>query len=315
MNPDPWMTCMRCGDFAAAWEISDRVLAERAARREDCSRWPRHLQFIWDGSPLDDKHVLVRCYHGLGDTIQYVRFLEALRCRARKVTLWVQPALLGLLNDLRGCDRLLPLHDGVPEVAYDTDIELMEIAHALRITLDDLPGRIPYVNVPACAVDPRCDRSLLHVGIAWRSGEWDSSRSIPKDALWPLSTVAGTALHSLQFPPEPLPFAVEELACRDIKRMAQWMRSLDLVISVDTVVAHLAGALGLPTWVLLNERPDWRWLEDRDDSPWYPTMRLFRHSTDWQQTVIAVANALVVERDRITAARCTRSDGYRASSG
>jgi hypothetical protein len=307
---------MRVGDFATAWHISDRVLAERCARGEDCSRWPRHLQFIWNGAPLEGQHVLVRCYHGLGDTIQYARFLAPLRRRARKVTLWAQPALLGLLTHVRGCDALLPLHDGTPEGSYDVDIELMEVPHALRATLDDLPRPIPYVHVTAPSTGAKWDDSFLHVGIAWRSGVWDESRSIAPSALAPLSRIPGIALHSLQFPPEPLPFAADELACRDIGHMARRMLSLDLVISVDTMVAHLAGALGLPTWVLLNDCPDWRWLCDRDTSPWYPTMRLFRRcSNDWRPSIVSMSDALAAERTRVIATRCIRSDGYRASSG
>lgn len=306
---------MRRGDFVSAWDISDRVLAEHRASREDCSQWPRHLQYIWNGSELAGKHVLVRCYHGLGDTIQYVRFLERLRRRACKVTLWAQPALLGLLRHVRGYDALLPLHDGVPEVDYDIDLELMEVAHALRITREQLARSVPYIHLPVpCETQP--GTSLMHVGIAWRSGAWDPSRSIPSEHLAPLGALTGIAFHSLQFPAEPLPFPANDLACRDIERMALRMRALDLVISVDTMVAHLAGALGLPTWILLNERPDWRWLEARADSPWYPTMRLFRTDAGGWPTLIAqVAAALTPARERFTAMRCIRSDGYRASSG
>lgn len=305
---------MRRGAFSAAWEISDRVLEERRARAEDCSRWPRHMQFVWDGSPLDDKHVLVRCYHGLGDTLQYVRFLEPLRRRARKITLWAQPALLSLLRHVRGIDALLPLHDGGPETAYDIDIELMETAHILRITLDDLPGRVPYLRMPASSASQPMDSTSLHVGIAWRSGDWDASRSIPSAALMPLAAVAGITFHSLQFPPTALPFAARTLACQDIECMAQRMCALDLVLSVDTMPAHLAGALGLPTWLLLNETADWRWLEDRCDSPWYPTMRLFRRRADWLSLIEEIADALACERSAVTATRCIRSAGCRVFS-
>ncbi len=304
---------MRRGDFATAWSISDGVLAQRRMRAEDCSGWPRHLQFIWNGSPVDDARVLVRCYHGLGDTLQYVRLLEPLHQRARKITLWAQPPLLGLLRHVRGIDTLLPLHDGDPGFDCDVDIELMEVAHLLRITLDDLPGRVPYVDIPASA-KASADAEPLRVGIAWRSGEWDCRRSIPSEALQPLASVAGVRFFSLQFPPAPLPFPACDFACRDLERMAARMRALDLVISVDTMCAHLAGALGAATWLLLHERADWRWLEARADSPWYPTMRLFRRRTDWRALLSEVADALGEARDAATAARCMRSDGCRASS-
>lgn len=305
---------MRRGDFAAAWRISDRVLAERCARGEDCRRWPRHMQLIWDGSELDGRRVLVRCYHGLGDTLQFARLLEPLRRRAREVTLWAQTPLLGVLRHVRGIDRLLPLHDGVPGAAYDTDLEIMELAHALRITPQDLPGRMPYIEL---MLEPplRAARNLLHVGIAWRSGDWAPARSIPTRALQPLAQVPGIVLYSLQYPPEPLSFPAHAIACRDILRLARRMAMLDLVISVDTMVAHLAGALGLPTWLLLHSFPDWRWMESGDRTPWYPSMRLFRsNEPHWRTLLRRVCAALSAERARLNATRRTRSIDCRASS-
>src|SRR3981081_2489796 len=122
---------MRRGDFDAAWQISDAVLVERRARGP-CWHWPRHEQWIWDGRPLAGQRVLVRCYHGLGDTIQFARFLPVLARLCRDLTVWVQPTLMPLLQRMRSPVRLLPLHDGTPESDYDVDIEIMEIAHALR---------------------------------------------------------------------------------------------------------------------------------------------------------------------------------------
>ncbi|HEU4601868.1 MAG TPA: hypothetical protein VFS24_07860, partial [Steroidobacteraceae bacterium] len=113
------------GDFEAAWNVCDSILSERIANGVKCHTWPRHQQFIWDGQPIDNKRVLVRCYHGLGDTLQFVRLLAPLRMRAKHVTLWAQPALLSVLDGVRGIDALLPLHEGTPETDYDIDIELM----------------------------------------------------------------------------------------------------------------------------------------------------------------------------------------------
>src|SRR5215217_4156499 len=110
---DPWVHAMQHGDFARAWAISDTVLRERA--RVPCAHWPRHLQYIWDGSSLKGKRVLVRCYHGLGDTVQFIRYAPQIRAIAREVIVWAQPALLPLLRTARGIDRLLPLHDGAPD--------------------------------------------------------------------------------------------------------------------------------------------------------------------------------------------------------
>ena len=152
--PDAWSAAMRAGDFERAWEISDRVLRRRVASGETCWHWPRHLQFIWSGVPLTGQRVLVRCYHGLGDTIQFIRFAAALREIAREVLVWAQPALLPLVATADGVDRVLPLHDGTPDTEYDVDIEIMELPHALRTTLASLPQRVPYLQPPVIPCDP-----------------------------------------------------------------------------------------------------------------------------------------------------------------
>jgi hypothetical protein len=312
-SADPWMTAMRRGEFETAWQISDEVLAKRREQRVDCSRWPRHQQFIWDGSPLRDRHVLVRCYHGFGDSIQFVRLLEPLRGLAQEITLWVQPALLELMREVRGVDHLLALHDSAPDVAHDVDMELMEVAHALRVHEAQLPGRIPYLHVASTerTLDPRA----FNVGLAWQSGDWNERRSIPTAMLRRLADVPNVRFHSLQFPLQALPFDADTMACADIYRMAQRMSHLDLVISVDTMVAHLAAALALPTWLLLNRDADWRWQVGRSDSPWYPTMRLFRQtSTPWAPVLEQAHAALVECSMRATAKLRTRSVGCRVSS-
>src|SRR5436309_8360053 len=152
--PDAWSAAMRAGDFERAWEISDRVLRRRVASGETCWHWPRHLQFIWSGVPLTGQRVLVRCYHGLGDTIQFIRFAAPLREIAREVLVWAQPSLLPLLATAAGIDRALPLHDGIVEAEYDADIESMELPYALRTTLDSLPKRVPYPRPPATSPAP-----------------------------------------------------------------------------------------------------------------------------------------------------------------
>lgn len=142
-HSDPWIDCMRRGDFAAAWEISDAVLRSRPAEPD----WsiPRHLQSIWNGAPLEGKRVLVRCYHGLGDTIQFARFVPLLNNIASEVIVWAQPPLIPLLETMRGMGRRLPLHDGRPDVEYDVDVEIMELPHVFRTTLITIPAETPYL--------------------------------------------------------------------------------------------------------------------------------------------------------------------------
>src|SRR5436309_15813666 len=153
-SDDPWIRAMQSGNFARAWEVSDAYLRARLAAGRPPHTGPRHLQHIWDGRPLADKRVLVRCYHGLGDTIQFIRFAAPLREIAREVLVWAQPSLLPLLATAAGIDRALPLHDGIVEAEYDADIESMELPYALRTTLDSLPKRVPYPRPPATSPAP-----------------------------------------------------------------------------------------------------------------------------------------------------------------
>ena len=268
---EKWIEFMRRGDFAAAWKISDALL--RQPHAQDLPRWQ---QSVWNGSAVEGKRVLVRCYHGLGDTIQFIRYAALLKKIAAEVIVWVQPTLIPLLRSVDGVDRLLPLHDGSLEVEYDVDLELSELPHLFRTTLESIPARVPYLFVEP-AVLARDDR--LRVGLIWESGDWDERRSIPFSQVQRLAQVPEVEWHILQREP---------FAAGWDGRMgvisggdnplddARVMRALDLVISVDTMTAHLAGALGVNTWTLLPYEADWRWLLNRRDSPWYPTMRLFR---------------------------------------
>jgi hypothetical protein len=289
---DTWVQAMRRGDFATAWSISDEVLQRRVRDGEVCDDWPRNTQFIWRGKPLAGQRVFVRCYHGLGDTLQFVRLLAIPRLRAAEITLWAQPQLLTLLKTVRGIDRLLPLHDGEPDLDYDVDVEIMELPHALRLDLADLPGPLPYIYVSG---PQQRRRTVQRVGICWQAGDWRTERSIPSETLRPWSTLRGVRWFNLTYPSVRCELPAAPVACRDLAELAVRLRLLDLVITVDTMVAHLAGALALPVWLLLDHDPDWRWMSDRDDSPWYPTMRLFRQSSpgDWQGVIAEVQRELL----------------------
>ena len=306
---DAWVQAMRRGDFATAWRISDGVLKHRLRTGEMCDSWPRHLQFVWRGEPLAGQRLFVRCYHGLGDTLQFVRLLATPRLRPAEITLWAQPQLLTLLRTVRGIDRLLPLHEGEPDLDYDVDVELMELPHALRLEIGELPGPLPYIYVSA---PPQRRLATRRIGICWRSGDWRAQRSIPVDELRAWASLPDIRWFNLQFPPEPCELPAAPIACRDIAEMAVRLRLLDLVITVDTMIAHLAGALGLPVWLLLDHDPDWRWMSDRDDSPWYPTMRLFRQHRpgDWTGVLEEVRGEL---GGRARPAPGIGSSGYRAS--
>jgi hypothetical protein len=299
----PWIRAMQSGNFARAWEVSDAYLRARLAAGMPPHAGPRHLQHIWDGKPLADKRVLVRCYHGLGDTIQFVRFAAPLRKIAREVVVWGQPPLLPLLATAPGVDRVLPLHDGTLDVDFDSDLEIMELAHALRIDEPAIRCAVPYVFVDKPRTPLPKRRGDLAVGLVWRAGDWDKRRSIPVRLLSALSHVSGVRLFSLQCgfaTAEASRIPAKDVATSDVERTALTLRRLDLLISVDTFAAHLAGALGVRVWLLLHADCDWRWMQERTDTPWYPTMRLFRQRSagDWPTVIEELTAALQQLRQR-----------------
>ncbi len=287
-----WMRHMRAGEWEAAWRVSDRVRASHAG--QPCWHLPRHEQRVWDGTPLDSRRVLVRCYHGLGDTLQFIRYAPLVKRVAAEVVVWAQPTLLPLLRTAAGIDRLLPLHDGDAGIDYDVDVEVMELPYVFRTTLHTVPAGVPYLHADPAPLEKR---GALAVGIAWKAGEWDERRNVPYRLLAPLAAIPGVELHVLQrgsglAEREPA-FGVLS-GSDDPLQAARVMRALDLVISIDSMPAHLAGALGVPVWTLLHADPDWRWMQDRDDSPWYPTMRLFRQERagEWEPVIARVAEEL-----------------------
>ena len=290
---DPWTTHMRRGQWEQAWAICDAELPARAAT--GCSHLPRHLQHVWTGTPLAGKRVLVRCYHGLGDTLQFIRYMPALRAIASEVIVWAQPKLLPLLVTVEGVDTLLPLHDGAPDVAFDVDVEVMELAHVFRSTPATVPRDIPYLHADPVALPPGVRRPAI--GLVWQGGDWEPARSMAFDTIAPLIDAAPGAVFIMQ----PGARAAgwdghrgEYLGEFDLGDYARVLKALDLLVTIDSMPAHLGGALGVPTWTLLHHDPDWRWMEGRTDSPWYPGMRLFRQRApgDWGGVIAEVAAAL-----------------------
>ena len=304
-----WMEAMRAGDFEAAWRQTDRIELRRreAAQRGDATREPGQL--LWSGASFEHQRVLVKCEHGLGDTIQFARYFPLLRERAREVTVKVQPALLSLFDGMTGIDRLLNAWTCDPDPPHDVAIECMELAYAFRSSRDTLPRVVPYLPVERIRTQAR----PLHlertddrrVGLVWAASEWDTSRSVPLAELTPFHQVPGIAWFSLQqgkaaAEAGDAPFPLTHLShlTVDVRDAAYAMLLLDLVITVDTMAAHLAGALGRPVWLLLQHAPDWRWMDAGEGTPWYPTMRLFRQAVpgDWTTPILRMANELAQTR-------------------
>ena len=261
----------------------------------------------WQGEDLRGRTLLVHAEQGLGDTIQFCRYVPLLEARGARVLLEVQAPLKTLLADLKGAAQVLSLGESLP--AFDLHCPMLSLPFAFGTQLDSIPASIPYLRAPEGHVE-RWRKRLgdgvgLRVGIAWSGNATlrnDRNRSIPFAKLDALRDPAWTTI-SLQkeirdsdrsaLDQDPAITRFEnELA--DFRDTAALVSLLDVVVSVDTAVAHLAGAMGKPVWLLLPFSPDWRWLLDREDSPWYPTAKLFRQSQpgDWNPVLDRVAREL-----------------------
>ena len=277
------------------------------------SRWrrlplPDHAPPQWRGdAPLAGKTILVYAEQGLGDTIQMCRYVALLAAQGADVVLRVQPALKALLSQLAGARMVLA--DGEPLPAFDYHCSLMSLPFAFDTSLATIPAGAPYLRADPARAAAWAQRlgapAGRRIGLAWsgnRGHDRDGSRSIP---LMQLRGLFGADAQFVSLQPELR--AIDRIVLENDQRIASHaaqltdfaetaalIAQLDLVISVDTSVAHLAAAMGKPVWLLLAYAPDWRWLLERDDSPWYPTMRLFRQSVrgDWDGVVAEVARAL-----------------------
>lgn len=284
---------MQDGAFARAWTLSDAALAARDPATRDDPQQPYHLRWVWDGGPWLGRQVLVRCYHGLGDTLNFVRLLPLLRRDAAAVTLELQPELAGLLRRTPGADRVVPFDTANPLPPSECDIEIMELPHALRLDQDTIP------SAPArLASSPRLTSLQSAIGLCWQAGDWDPARSIVAAELIEACMVGGVRLFSLQRGPAAAAatpaFVNRDDSSMAIEDTAALIRRLDLVVSVDTMVAHLAGTLGTPTLLLLQAEADWRWMHGTDRSPWYESVRLLRQRRpgDWGEPLAELRRLL-----------------------
>jgi hypothetical protein len=298
-----WLAAMRRGEWEEAWRQTDRIELPRrwAQAHKAFTRGPQHLK--WDGTAFAGRGVLIRCEHGLGDTLQFIRFVPAVARIAREVHLLVQPQLLALLQGAPGLGQVRNAWTDDPPPPHDVEIEVMELAYALRVNLDSVPPPYPHLRQRAAR---HCPVALPHdgrlrVGLLWAASDWDDTRSIPLLALEPLLAAPRAQFFSLQQGRaaqdpllEGLPIVSLSRHTQDIEAAAAAMLQLDLVITVDGMPAHLAGTLGRPTWTLLKHEADWRWMQARGDTPWYPNMRLFRQARpgDWDGVVRSAARAL-----------------------
>ena len=286
---------MLLGQFERAWSESDAI----DARGEPDSHRLR------DGGSFAGKHVMLRCLHGLGDTLQFIRFAPRIRELAASLTLEVQPALKTLFSELlktntNFADQVITWGD--PEPYWNTQVEVSELPRIFRVSANDLLTHWPYLsrngaNRRRLAIPG----TPLRAGLIWAGGGFDPARSIPAHFLNPLIDTPGVQWYSLQAGEQHAEAArwgnqVNKICDRStcILTVAREMAELDLIVTVDTMNAHLAGSLGCPVWTLLPFACDWRWMLEREDTPWYPSMRLFRQpeSGHWEQPIRRLVHQL-----------------------
>ncbi len=267
----------------------------------------------WRGEPLGPsgdrpagRRLLIHAEQGFGDTLQFCRYIPLVAEQSGSIIVECQPALRRLLDSMAapysdGRVTFISRGDALPAIDYH--VPLLSLPHILQTKLSTIPADVPYLQASNPETQQwrrRLGSGSLNVGLVWSGNtkrQDDHMRSCPIDALRPLASLPGIRLYSLQKERrEPLLDGIEDLApdLSDFGATAAVIDALDLVISVDTAVAHLAGAMARPVWVLLGYAADWRYLLDRDDSPWYPTMRLFRQARadDWSLPVHRIGKAL-----------------------
>lgn len=297
------LTWLAQGDYTQGWSEFEW--------RWQCIQ-PRQAfaQPAWDGGPVAGKTVLVWIEQGYGDQIQFIRYARLLKGRGARVVVECAAALAPLFATCPGVDEVVI--EGAPRPIFDVEVPVLSLPRLFGTTPATVPAQVPYLSAPPARVEQwrarLGSRPAFTVGVAWQGNPrhgWDQLRSFRLAQLAPLAEIEGVRLVSLQtgFGSEQVvdaPFPVTALdddagaGGRDFADTAAIVQCLDLVISADTAPAHLAGALARPVWVALAPGADWRWLRDREDNLWYPTVRQFwqRRLGDWDEVFARMAGEL-----------------------
>ena len=292
------------GDYAAGWAEYEWRLRRARKLTRDVGQ-PR-----WDGSDPSGQTILIQTEQGFGDTFQFIRYAQLVNERGGKVIVECQPGTEPLLPLAVGVDAVVSRDNSLPR--FDRYIELLSLPHSFSTTLKSIPAQVPYMSAPLDLIEAWRRRanatSGVKTGLVWRGNPQNTinpKKSIPIDDVAKLCALEGVSWFSIQ-----LDAGRDEIdalrACTPIEvcgpLLTDWAETaalisvLDLVITVDTGVAHLAGALGKPVWIVLSHIPDWRWMLEREDTPWYPTARLFRQRSpgDWGDVTARVRETLAV---------------------
>ena len=300
------LALLQKGDYERGWPAYEWRWRRKQARPRPFAQ-PR-----WDGGSLPGSTILLWSEQGMGDTIQFVRYAALVQERVGKIVLECPPPLVPLLSSCPGIDRVVA--EGEPLPDFDVQAPLLSLPALCGTTLASVPAPVPYLQADPARVETWRARLArgngFKVGVVWQGNPrhaWDRHRSASLASLEPLAQVEGVHLISLQKGPgQEQPEGVSKrFAIMDLggeldesggafMDSAAVMQSLDLVVTVDTAASHVAGALGVPVWLALSRIADWRWLQERDDTPWYPSMRLFRQERlgDWRAVFARMAEEL-----------------------
>ena len=297
--------CLLKGELLHGWDLYESRL-----RVPGLITPQRHFTHPrWDGHPFPGKTLLLHYEQGLGDTLMFVRFAPQVKALGGTVLLAAQAALAEVAATCAGIDLVIP--KGTAPPPFDVHLPLPSLPWVFRTTLGSIPAEIPYLRVPDVVPHQQelqaalaAPEGSLRVGLAWQGSAFhprDAERSLRPSLLAPLVELSDVAWFSFQREEDAgVPFP-------EVKNLGPWLgnfsdtalalSSMDLLITVDTAVAHLAGALGIPTFLLVTFAPDWRWMLGRTDSPWYPTLRIYRQPSagDWeavvQRVILDLSNA------------------------
>jgi hypothetical protein len=270
--------------------------------------WPQRsfMQPAWDSGPFAGKTLLLWPEQGLGDLLMFIRYLPLVKALGGHVILEVPRTLMGLAATCKGADRLIPF--GAPLPPFDLQASLLSLPWLFRTELSSIPAEVPYLDVPDQVPHRQALLDCLslaqgntRIGLVWAGNPVNSrnlERSLPPVVLAPLAALRDVTWFSFQVGREELPPLPNLIPLAHLlgnfSDTAYALSGMDLVITVDTAVAHLAGALGIPTLLLLAFQADFRWLLERDDSPWYPSLRLYRQPAygDWNSVIRRIVSVL-----------------------
>ncbi|MEW6002786.1 MAG: tetratricopeptide repeat-containing glycosyltransferase family protein, partial [Nitrospirota bacterium] len=289
---------LKNGDLTRGWSLYWKF---------NDSYWQKRIpdKRMWDACDIRGLTILLQSDAGFGDTVQFVRYAPMIAERGARVILNCQRELISLLQSVEGLERVI---EKIQRSEFDIFIPIRRLPLVFRTTIETIPANIPYIRPNPVMVQKwkdkiRHDTADLKLGLVWAAGHDDRNRSYPLDLFSPLAGLENTTFYSLQVglhasdaknPPEGMKIVDHTEELKDFSETAALIENLDLIVSVDTVVAHVAGALGKPVWTLLPFIADSRWLSDREDSPWYPTMKLFRQPSpcDWKSVISRVGENL-----------------------